>query len=201
MRGTMHLRFMLNGTPFHYGKIAFGYRPEAPVTLNASYDYDGIDLPQIVQLPGGQLCPSNCQSQEMIIPFHSPWSYFNLQDEETLEIGLVYMRELGELRQANQVTVLPVTVTVYAWMSDVDISIPTTTAVLQADLNAKVEVGPVETISSAVASIAGRLEDIPFIGRFATATSLAASSLSSIAHISGWSRPVLLDDPKFVKRQ
>lgn len=50
--------------------------------------------------------------------------------------------------------------------------------------------GPVSTIASSVASAAGQLTMVPYIGPFAKATEIGAGALSNIASLFGFSRPV-----------
>lgn len=55
--------------------------------------------------------------------------------------------------------------------------------------------GPVSQVASVVADVAGRLTDVPFIGKLALASHIGASSIGRIASLFGFSRPALIDDP------
>lgn len=55
--------------------------------------------------------------------------------------------------------------------------------------------GPVSKVASVVADAAGKLRDVPYIGKFALATHIASGALGHIASLFGFSRPALIDDP------
>ncbi|YP_398835.1 capsid protein precursor [Aurantiochytrium single-stranded RNA virus 01] len=59
--------------------------------------------------------------------------------------------------------------------------------------------GPVANIATAVSNIGNSLKDIPVIGGFAKATSTIANGVGRVASWFGWSKPLVLDDPTFVK--
>lgn len=61
------------------------------------------------------------------------------------------------------------------------------------------EPGPVATVASAVAGVAGKLTEIPVIGGFAKATTTIASGLGKVASWFGWAKPLILEKPSFVK--
>lgn len=54
--------------------------------------------------------------------------------------------------------------------------------------------GPVEVTSSAVASAAETLSEVPVIGPFMTATSVVASAASTVASYFGWSNPPMIEN-------
>lgn len=60
--------------------------------------------------------------------------------------------------------------------------------------------GLISAPASAVASAAGYLVDIPFIGKFAKATQIGASAIGGIASLFGFSRPTNLNDQNFVSQ-
>lgn len=61
------------------------------------------------------------------------------------------------------------------------------------------EPGPVAKIASAVSGVGESLGDIPVIGGFAKATSTIAKGFGKVASWFGWSKPLVLEKPVFVK--
>lgn len=59
--------------------------------------------------------------------------------------------------------------------------------------------GPLTQVSSVVADIGEKLSDVPFIGSFAQATGKIAGKLGQVFSMFGWSRPVILEKPIYVK--
>jgi len=59
--------------------------------------------------------------------------------------------------------------------------------------------GPLTQVSSVVADLGEKLSDVPFIGSFAQATGKIAGKLGQVFSMFGWSRPVVLEKPIFVK--
>jgi len=59
--------------------------------------------------------------------------------------------------------------------------------------------GPISNVASAVANAGDALSSVPVIGDFAKATSTVARGIGKVATMFGWSRPVVLEDPVFVK--
>jgi hypothetical protein len=55
--------------------------------------------------------------------------------------------------------------------------------------------GPVSKVASVVADAAGKLRDVPYIGKFALATHIASGAFGQVASLFGFSRPTLIDDP------
>jgi hypothetical protein len=90
---------------------------------------------------------------------------------------------------------------VYAWMTDVELGTNTATqiAITTESSFDEREKGPVERIASRGLEIAQALTSIPTIGIFAKASAIVLSSVSSIASLFGWSKPVLIQDTKLVK--
>jgi len=59
--------------------------------------------------------------------------------------------------------------------------------------------GPVSSVASAVSKSAAALKDVPIIGPFASATSAISGTVGKIASWFGFSKPVQLDPPIYVK--
>jgi hypothetical protein len=60
--------------------------------------------------------------------------------------------------------------------------------------------GPATQIASAVSNISAKLAGVPYIGVAARATSMAAAVGAKVLNFFGFSRPTLIDPPKFYKQ-
>lgn len=191
LRATLHVKFQLNGSPFYYGRLMASYAPlpkQDDVTIaRASVNQDLIAASQ---RPKVFLDPNQSQGGQIECPFIFPRNTLSIPDSEWDQMGNITLFTLNPLQHANDVFD-PITVTVYAWCSDYDLSTPTsrlpTTIVPQAGWSD--EYGMVSGPAHTVANISGKLANVPFIGKFARATEIAASGVGQIASLFGFSRP------------
>jgi len=101
------------------------------------------------------------------------------------------------LQSANGATGTGVTISIYAWAEDVQLSGPTVGLATQAwQVQSKDEYGqgPVSRPASIVATAAKSLSNIPVIGSFAKATEIGASAVSSIAKLFGFTNVPVISD-------
>lgn len=61
--------------------------------------------------------------------------------------------------------------------------------------------GLISAPATALAGFAGTLEKVPVIGPYATATKMALSKVSSIAKLFGFSRPLVVESPRYVNQR
>lgn len=207
----MHLKFVINGTPFHYGKILVSYEP----CFSGSPDSAIGDTIRHSQLPNVLLDPTDNQTQEMVLPFFNIRDHITLDQTNGARLGVIFMNELNPLQMANSVSVDPITINVFGWLEDVSLTIPsfTTTATFTAQAEEitmekmvkeiseadEYGSGPISGIASSVAKATGMLSNVPVIGKFAQGTSMVASTIGSIASIFGFSKPIQLEPPMFMK--
>jgi len=215
LRAKLHVKFMLNGNGFYYGRLLANYKP-LPALDDMIRDRALIPQDNIAasQRPHVYLDPSTSQGGQLDLPFF--W-YFNALSVPTSSwdlMGNVSIRQLTPLKHANGSTD-PVTVSVFVWATDVELSVPTAadsnqlTAQMgyekpKKNKKAKVTLtknkpkpqvadeygdGIVSKPAATVARIAGMLKQAPIIGPYARATEIAASGISNIAKLFGYSRP------------
>lgn len=218
-RGTLHLRITLNGSPFHYGLLAFNYFPYATTMYHGYITGPALGF----QAPGVILDPAAETVAEMTVPFFSMADWIDLSPtghtgtvtaDGNCELGRLLIQVISPLRFANTGTAETVDYTIFAWMTDVELAVPTPYPVLITEQakGKKAKSGSVvyrktrgseqdkasgiiSQVSSSVAQVAGRLKDIPVLGPFATATEIGASAVSQIASIFGFSRPTNIEGP------
>lgn len=186
----LHLKFMINASPFHYGSLRACYFP----LMDQRQDWiSTADLIPNSQVPGVWIEPAVMDSAEMVLPFLWPHNWLEItQLAQFTNMGQVNVIEYANLKSANGAT-SAATVTVYAWAEDVTVMGPTTIGALQSDEYEGTD-GTISGPATAVADVASRLTDVPVIGPFAKATEMGASMVAGVARLFGYSNPPVIDD-------
>jgi len=220
LRGDLHLRVTISGTPFHFGKIVFSYQPMAARNANLGYHanqsifFGETAVPSYInyltQSPGCVIADVKTNKPfEMKLPYISHKAMgrlFNTSQEilddtdsyaDFEELGTLYVYSINTIRSVSEAP-SNVHMHIVAWMEDVKLGTPTASVSIVAEADER-ETGPVERISTALAKSLGYLGEIPVIGPYAQASSIAFSFAAEVASFFGWSRPLVVDDPVFVK--
>lgn len=217
---ALRIQIRTNGSPFHYGRLRASYYPgyNIPVvganmddphdlglaTTNFAGGFNTASRPLYTfysQAPGVYVDPTTNVPQQMDLPFFNNLNYLNvLYDEAFEDMGKLKIWSLNQLQHANGATD-PITVSIIAYMIDPVLGMPTQnlayigqsqTGGAATGVNDEYGKGIISRPASALASFAGSLSRVPTIGRFARATQIGASAVSSIATLFGFSKPVNL---------
>jgi len=203
-RSKLHVKMVISGTGFHYGRALVSYNPyigsdEITVTRN----FLDVDLIAASQKPHFFLNPTNNSGGQLDLPFFWPKNYLSLSTTDRNDMGELTLKSFGVLQHANNGDD-PVTITVYAWASDVVLTMPTSITTLTAadytpqsgNLNSGDEYGKgiISAPASAIAHAAGKLKDVPTIGPYARATEMVAKGVGDLATHWGYSRPPIVTD-------
>jgi hypothetical protein len=142
LRGNLHLKLVVNGTPFCYGEIMAAYRPytlygmEKSVSQPLSAVPNKLYLNTISQRPHAYASINTSQGFEMKLPFISKKNAIrvaNLQEFESMgALDLISLTPL--LRVSKGAGETTISMTLYAWMSDVSLYGLTDVAALSEDL-------------------------------------------------------------------
>lgn len=196
-RGKLHLKVLINGNQFYYGRLLLAYLP-------FFHDFKAATDGPIPgsQMPHLWIDPSSSSGGEMVLPFFHQDNSVNITEAGAfVNMGTAAFHSVADLQHANGST-QPVSIHVYAWATDVVLSTPTAVnfaaLVPQAGkVEAKSEYGegPISKPAAVLASMAGRLKDVPVIGKYAMATQMGASAVSKIASMFGYSRPTVISEP------
>jgi len=206
IKGDLTITIYINGTPFHAGMMLAAYGYMNPV--NELFTFGGTShLITRSQRPHLYLNASTNTGGCMCVPFFYPDNFINLQSTlqgtnfDSNKLGNLTIDSIAPLAQLSGGTDI-VTVTIFAHMTNVKLSAPTTrvaafsgnpTDFTQFDIESQADEysakGPVSSIAAAVASAAGKLAVIPFITPFALATQLGANAIGGIASLFGYSKP------------
>lgn len=193
-RCKLHVKFVINGNPFCYGRLLASYNPNHTFdTLTKDRAFFEHDLIEASQRPSVYLNPTRNEGAELALPFFWFENLIDITGASYQDMGIISLRSIGNLLMASSST-SSVQISVFVWATDVVLSVPTqfNTGVLlpQADEYA---LRPVSTIASNIANMAAQATRIPVIGPYAKATQMGASAIASIAQLFGFSKPVMLE--------
>lgn len=195
LRATLHVKVLINGTPFQYGALRACYSPLLGWVSDKIRTNPTSDLPLAIpysQQPGFFIYPQANSGGEMPLRFflHKNWMDIT-SASEVQNMGTLTFFTFAPLNVAVTGGSTTVTARTYAWMTDVELMGSTSKLSLQGD---EYGVGPVSAPASAISAIASRLSTIPIIGRFARATEIGASAVSSVATLFGYTNVPVIED-------
>ncbi len=179
--GKLHLKAMVNGNSFYYGRMMMYYEPlwtQDGMSVGAT----SVFAPHI----GSQklklfIDPSESQGGEMELPFLWPSDMLDLPRGDYNQMGACTVLTLNDLKHANGATA-PITVVIYAWMEDVRLAGPTST-----DISGIVaQAGEEDAPSGSVTSSSGVVVT-PVVWHAASSSYVAAPPSSAVR----MSRPVM----------
>jgi hypothetical protein len=209
LRMNLHMKVLISGTPFHYGRALVSYNPLSgfdQVTiergLGGALD---ADLVGASQKPHIFLNPTLNAGGVLQIPYFYKENYIPLTEPDITDgLGEVVFRSFGNLRHTDVGN--PVTINVYLWATDVTLTMPTSKSLpplpsQSGVMNSGDEYGQgiISKPASAVAKAAGALKSIPLIRPYARATEIVASGVGDVARLFGYSRPAVITDPVIMK--
>jgi len=186
---SLKIKIVINASPFYYGAMMASYHP-----LKNFSGYTSATMPTgnsnehlmlYSQRPHVWIFPQGNQGADMALPYLNfrNWTRVALI-QDFKDLGEINFINYTALQSANATTGTGVTVTIFAWAEDVELSGATLgLALAQAGDE---YVGVVSQPSSLISRAAGTLSNLPIIGPFARATSIGAGAIASIAHIFGF---------------
>lgn len=202
LRAKLHVKIVINGNGFYFGRMIAAYLPRPSEMFGIPLPRSGnaFDLIRLSQLPHVYLDPTTSQGGELSLPFFCPNNAISIPEAEFSQMGVIIFQDMTALGNANA-NGAPITVTVYAWATEVTLSIPTSTGcgAILPQMGDEYGTGPVSKPAFAIARAAGSLAKIPAIGPYAKATQMAANATGSIATIFGYSRPTQVENSKTIK--
>jgi len=216
-RFSLCVRVMINGMPFHQGRLGVSFTPLTNIGGHRSSPAITNILYRESQLPGTKASPLNPaenETYEIKFPFFFPENYFplgNYLSGSTLpdyaqNYAVMDIFSYGDLFAANSEINQNVGISVYAWFEDVELGAPTVSAnavsksrrkgVSQAvPKEEESEDGIISSVTSAFAAATGELSGVPFIGSYAKMGSDFLNKTSRALRIFGFSRAPILTDP------
>jgi len=198
IRGNLHLRVLINSNSFYYGSLIMSYVPiydsfwdQVTLARTLTGTTATADFVEILQRPHVQLDAATSTDADMTLPFFYPYEWFDLTPQLSGPVspGVCGINSLNKLEHANGGTD-PVLVTIYAWMEDVDLCVPTAyTAVMDSEVAIDNKSGPGMKIASSVYSTSKLLSSLPGVSPFTTPVMAASKCAYELAKLAGFSRP------------
>lgn len=192
------IRFAINASPFYYGALKAVYTPLSGYgTGNLDASTDAARKVLQSQRYTVDLNPQEGSTAIMELPFIHFRNWLRAgRALDFIEMGSLTLVQYAALRSANGVTGAGVDIAMYIHAEDVHLSGPTVALSYQSGRmrqNGKAN-GWISGPASAVAAIAHKLEDAPVIAPFARATDIAASAVSGIAQLFGFTNEPVIED-------
>lgn len=203
LKSTLHVKFLINGNAFYYGRLIAAYEPLQPLdTLSPDRNWVPEDFIRGSQRMHVYLNPTQSQGGSLELPLFWNQNSLRIPQNDWRGLGTIVLASLNLLQHANGGTD-PLTVTVMAWAENVSYSVPTR-SVPDSEIRNSAEMGKkkkgdehntnvISRPASNVARVAGALTNVPVIGPFAKATQIGAGAVASVAKIFGYSAPTNLD--------
>jgi len=212
LRCNLKLKFVINASPFYYGGLLMSYQPLSAFNPAPIVTGSNLELISLSQRPNITLYPQNCQGGTMTLPFVYYKQYVPITASDVAELGRLQRMSYGDLLNANSVVGSNCDVSIYAWAEDLELVAPTVLDAMQSGEISRSKVnkskgkkdeysheGTISKPASAIARASGLLGNIPVIGPFMTATSMAADAVSGIASIFGYTNVPVIDDVHYFK--
>lgn len=197
IRGNLHVKFILASTPFVYGAALAAYLPLPNFKKSIINEDSSACVLTASQRPSVWLYPATNTGGELVCPFFWPRTFVALNSASDVSVmGRISLYQAFLPYHATNYTLPePVTIQVYAWMTDVELHGPTMGLALQSKTTDEYD-GVISGPASAVANVAGKLTDVPVIGQFATAAQIGASALAKASSLFGYTNTPIIDDTK-----
>jgi len=198
LRGNLHLKFVINASPFYYGLMMASYKPLqnwAAADSGSASSFNSVVLRS--QRPHVMIFPATSLGGEITVPFVYPANYVAIQSAaDVAEMGRITFDIISVLASANGVTGQAVSIQTFAWMEDVTLQGPTVGLALQSEYS---QTGAVSSLASAAAGVANKFSTLPFVGKFLKATAVGATAIGDIASMFGFTNVPVLESAKPVR--
>jgi hypothetical protein len=206
LRCKLKVKFVINGNGFYYGRAIASYTPLQNLDVFTKDRAFFIqDVVAASQRPHIYLDPTTSQGGTLTLPFCWYENALRIPSQEWRDMGDIHIHGMQLLKHANEGTD-PISISIFVWAEEVSLSIPTANEpgalapqlgeIFHAQAGDEYGNGPISKPAGTLAKVAGALESIPPIAPFAKATQIAASAVSNVASMFGYSRPVDLADIK-----
>lgn len=202
LRSTLNVKIQVSGTIFHYGRMLVSYKPLPNEDTIDNLRYGtAADLVQRSQRPHIFLDPSTSQGGEFKLPFFFYNNWLRIPNGEWEKMGDLTFSTMQALDHANAGTT-SVTIKVFAYTTDLKLSVPTSMPALGLVAQSADEYGKgiISKTATAVAKAMHELKDIPTIAPYARATTMLMNMTSTVASTLGFSRPPIISDPNPVRQ-
>ena len=185
LRGDLSLTFVMNGSPYLYGKAIVTYFP--------LHGYDNFKTPiarenltRISQRQSIYFDPTTSEGGNMTLPFFWPYDAVSIPEKESELLGSLGFLPVSNLTHNANIP-CKCSITVFANMVNWKLSQPTSSLYVAHSGETDLKIS--DKLNTA-AKAAGSLSKIPVIGPYATATQKVAQTLGAAASLFGYSKPI-----------
>ncbi len=116
--GNLHVKIVLNGNAFYYGRMIADYQPGAGAdqcgTVGLANDLNKVGATQRLHV---MIDPTTSTGGEMVLPFIATSDRLAIASSAWTALGKLHFRNFNTLRHANAATTA-IDVAVFAWMDD-----------------------------------------------------------------------------------
>lgn len=195
LQAKLHVKAILNGTPFNFGSAIMSWAPLYPDFDDLTRNRNNITSDSVAASNRSHvyLDPANNSGGTITCPFVWHENAIDIIASDWTKMGEMSIRELFPLKHATG-TVNNVTISIYAWATDVKLSGPTqytpSSISPQSDEYSK---PAVSTAATALSVWSKGLSNAPVIGPYMRATSMASGAVAAVASLFGYCKPVELE--------
>lgn len=201
LSGTFCVKVTINGSPFMYGKsiLSAQHWPEVSGANYPPYLWD-LELSQMTSLPYVSITPTDSTAGCLELPILHPNGALDLTQISTpIQLELRSLTPLSSVKETTDNCVI----TVWAWMKDYTLSVPTNFEYdpLWEQSGDEYSKPLVSTAATTLASYLGKLRDWPYIGPYARASEIAVSAGGQIAQLFGFSKPSVVKSIEYMQNK
>lgn len=201
LSGTFCVKVTINGSPFMYGKSIMSAQ-HWPLVSGAGQppSYFDLEKSQMTSLPYVSITPTDSTAGCLELPILHPNGALDLtQISEPIRLDLVSLTPLSAVKETTDNCVI----TVWAWMKDYTLSVPTNFSYdpLWEQSGDEYSKPLVSTAATTIASYLGQLRNWPYIGPYARASEIAVSAGGQIAQLFGFSKPSAIKSIEFMQNK
>lgn len=128
LRCNMHISVKVSGGPFYYGRAMLSYKPFLSFDANESLE-NPLDNIMRSQRPHIFINPTDSSGGDMVLPFFFPENYITVPTGDFEDMGVLTLQTLNPLQTTNGGDD-SIVIQVYAWATDVEIGMPTSSVTL-----------------------------------------------------------------------
>eukprot|EP01003_Olkasia_polycarbonata_P006535 NODE_6_length_3630_cov_83.016755_g5_i0.p1 GENE.NODE_6_length_3630_cov_83.016755_g5_i0~~NODE_6_length_3630_cov_83.016755_g5_i0.p1 ORF type:complete len:845 (-),score=10.28 NODE_6_length_3630_cov_83.016755_g5_i0:292-2826(-) len=192
MRANLHVKIMINGTPFHYGRIIASYQPLHLFNSKhspAQFSDPAMFLMKMSCLPHAFIDPTTSTPIQFDLPFVYPLNYAKVIDMieanlDSANLGLLHFKSFLPLAAVSDTAASVLDISVYAWASDVELVIPTNSIVSASKKNKKVNTSSARGAGGALKNGYARLKQ-SVVPNDESSDGLISSVSSIVANAAG----------------
>lgn len=198
---NLKVKFVVNASPFLFGSVLVHYYPLPGLAQDMVVTTpNGYHLMQYTQRPHLWILPQTCHGGDLSLPFFYHKNWLNATSATDLrQMGTLNYDIVNILDSANGAVGSSVVIQVYAWAENVKLMGPTIGLAVQS--KDEYGQGVISKPASAIAEATGLLSNVPVIGPYMTATSIASRAVARIAHMFGYTNVPVISNVHALKPQ